>query len=174
LNREPRKILEIISEETRYEIIKLIISKGRYLTVAEIAEELSKDKKTVDKHLKILLEYKLIERKYLEDEKAYGYYVTSFTSYLINSINKAFETNVISSEMSKKDTKDTVKIVQRKIRLPSIHILGIIFIVLGFIIAYGSLINLIPQGNEVAKLLIFLFLVVIGIYLIYRGRTHGK
>jgi Bacterial regulatory protein, arsR family. len=96
LNKDPRKILEIISEETRFEILKILSSKGRYLTVAEISEMLLKDKKTIDKHLRIMLEYNLLERKYLETEKAYGYYITSFASYLLNSILRAFETNIVS------------------------------------------------------------------------------
>lgn len=173
MQRDPRKILEIISEETRYEILKLIISKGRYLTVAEIAENLLKDKKTIDKHLRILLEYKLIDRKYLENEKAYGYYVTSFTSYLLNSINKAFETNIVSSEFKRDEKQETVKIVRRKITISYSFVIGVIFILLGFLIGFGSRLYIIPPGNETAKLIALVIFTLIGIYMIVRNIKHG-
>lgn len=171
MKKDPRKILEIISEETRFEILKILSSKGRYLTVAEISEMLLKDKKTIDKHLRIMLEYNLLERKYLETEKAYGYYITSFASYLLNSILRAFETNIVSPSQYF-EGKEEIKLKKKRF-LNSYQLLGIFLIFIGFFISFGSRINLIPTGNEVAKFISLILFTLLGLYFIIQKRD-GK
>ncbi len=171
--KDARKILEIISEETRYEILKLLNSSARFLTVQEISEKISKDKKTIDKHLRILLENGLVERKYLENERAYGYSSTRFCNNLLYSIEKAMSLQEPIEMFEKKE--ETVKVVKRF--KGASFLVPIVMIFSALIIGYGHALGLFDKNFLVIeRLLIFLTLLSLGLtYLYYtlRGKRIG-
>lgn len=174
--RDTRKILEIISEETRYEIIKLLASSSRYLTVNEIAEKLSKDKKTIDKHLRILLEYDLVERKYLEDERAFGYFLTRYCSNLMMAIEKVSSMQkILELENISTKEQEEIKILKKRRGLRLLPFFLLIF--LAIIIGYGDKLGLysrvVEMSGVIAKtvgFLIFIFLAIIYVYYLYKKK----
>jgi len=165
MQKDPRKILEIISEETRFEILKLLSQSGRYLTVAEIAERTGKDKKAIDKHLRILMENDLIKREFLEEEKAYGYYLTDFSSFLLSSLEKIFSgREIIEIENTE---KEEVRVVRYDFKKIFKKYFGFMVILFGLFIGYGANIGILPRGNEPTKFLLMLLLVLIGIIYLF-------
>jgi DNA-binding transcriptional ArsR family regulator len=173
MQKDARKILEIISEETRYEILKLLSQSGRSLSVAEIAEKIGKDKKAVDKHLRILMENELVKREFLEEEKAYGYYLTDFASFLLSALEKIFSgREVIEFDEAKKEEAKEVKIVKFDFKRFMKSYFGFIIIFLGLFIGFGARIGVLPPGNEVTKLLLMILFILIGI--IYLVLTRKK
>ncbi len=160
--KDIRKILEIISEETRYEIINLLSSSSRFLTVTEISEKLSKDKKTIDKHLRILLEYELVERKYLEDERAYGYSLTKFCYNLLSSIEKAVSLQERLEVKEEKSLKIVSKFNWNNILVP------LILVSLAFIVGYGHLLGLFGENFLIIpRLLLFLTFIFLALFYLY-------
>lgn len=172
MGSDARKVLEIISEETRFEIIKLLVSSTRYLTVNEISDKLSKDKKTIDKHLRILLENGLVDRKYLEDERAYGYAPTKFCSYLIISIEKIFASQQASLEFIE-EQKSEVKIKKYsrlRIYLPFFALLAI-----ASLIFIAARLNPLPRESAIAAVTFIVMLILFAfLYLYYTLRKNVK
>jgi DNA-binding transcriptional ArsR family regulator len=171
MQKDARKILEIISEETRYEILKLLSQSGRSLSVAEIAERIGKDKKAVDKHLRVLMENELVKREFLEEEKAYGYYLTDFTSFLLSALEKIFSgREVIEFDEVKKEEVKEVKVVKFDFKKFMKSYFGFIMIFLGLFIGFGARIGALPPGNEVTKFLLMILFILIGIIYLFLTR----
>jgi len=168
LIRDTRKILEVLSEETRYEIIKLLSSSTRLLTVNDLSERLNKDKKTIDKHLRILLEHGLVERKYLEDERSYGYTLTRLCSNIMIALEKATSMETFEIETPHIQTGE-LKIKKSK----NFHgmILSSIFFILAIIIGYGDRIGFYPYNPDrtiiIAKTFGFIIFIILAIFFLY-------
>ena len=157
-----------MSEETRYDIIKLLSSSTRFLTINDIAERLNKDKKTIDKHVRILLENGLVERKYIEEERSYGYGITRLCSNLLIAIDKAISLEGSYELEIPLNTKKELTI-KKKFSIPNL-ILPVLFLILAIIIGYGDKLGLYGPTSysmTIARVLGFIVFIVLALFFLY-------
>jgi len=147
------------------------------LTINEISERLNKDKKTIDKHMRILLENGLVERRYIEDERSYGYSLTRFCSNLMMAIDKAITMQGSFELDIQANTKKEVQV--RKNRKTRNFILPIIFFGLAIITGYGDKIGLYASSSDastvIAKTLGFIVFIILALFFLYimiRGKMR--
>lgn len=164
-----REILEIISEETRFNILRILMKSETPLPVSKIAERVNKDKKTVDKHLKILMSVEMVDRD-LGPDNIYVYYVRPKASMLIEFLDKIInEGEIFKIDYNRLSEYDEIKIKQPKSRALNVMKYGptVVLVILGILVGYGSRIGLIAEGDRVIKFLGMLFFFLLA--LIYYG-----
>ncbi|MEM3833172.1 MAG: winged helix-turn-helix domain-containing protein [Thermoprotei archaeon] len=172
---DAQKLLEVLGEESRYKIIKLLLTSVEGLTVADIANRLNKDKRTIDKHLKLLLDTGLVERT-LKISDTYVYRATQKAAMLIELAEELARTQPTASSMNKSFKEQSLPIIKKQSRMISIVmpiIPSLIFLLIGILIGYGSIFGLVPQGYEGVKLLGMLFFILLSVitYIIMRRWT---
>lgn len=160
---DAQKLLEILGEESRYKIVKLLLTSVEGLTVADIANRLNKDKRTIDKHLKLLLDHGLVERT-LKISDTYIYKATQKAAMLIELAENLAKTQPLVPSISKDNEKIHTAIIKKqsyKIRLIISIIPSLIFLLIGILIGYGGSLGLIAPGYEWVKLLGMLFFILL-------------
>ncbi|MGC9068710.1 MAG: helix-turn-helix domain-containing protein [Thermoprotei archaeon] len=167
---DAQKLLEVLGEESRYKIVKLLLTSVEGLTVADIANRLNKDKRTIDKHLKLLLDSGLVERT-LKISDTYVYKATQKAAMLIELAEELAKTQPVPS-MNKSLESLSLPIIKKQshiIRVVSI-IPSLIFLLIGILIGYGSNFGLVSQGYEGIKLLGMLFFILLSVvtYIVIR------
>lgn len=166
---DAQKLLEILGEESRYKIVKLLLTSTNGLTVADIANRLNKDKRTIDKHLKLLLDAGLVERS-SQTSDIYTYYATQKAAMLIELAEKLVKMQPLTGQFTISTKEEPIKIVRKRFNKIYSLLPSIILIILGLLIGYGSRFGIITPGNEGVKLLGMVFFIILSIivYLIIR------
>ncbi len=164
-----QKLLETLGEESRYKIVKLLLTSVNGLTVADIANRLNKDKRTIDKHLKLLLDVELVERS-LQTGDTYIYRATQKAAMLIELAEKLARTQQVLSEQATSMKEQPVRIITNRFNRLYSLLPSIILLILGLLIGYGGRFGLVTPGNEWVKLLgmIFFIILSIAVYMIIR------
>lgn len=166
---DAQKLLEILGEESRYKIVKLLLTSTSGLTVADIANRLNKDKRTIDKHLKLLLDAGLVERS-SQISDTYTYYATQKAAMLIELAEKLAKAQPLTGQLTVSTKEEPIKIVKKRFSKVYSLLPSIILIAIGLLVGYGSRLGIVTPGNEWVKFLGMIFFIIMSIivYLIIR------
>ncbi len=156
---EAQKVLAVLSEESRWRIVRILMASSVALTLSEVAERVGRDKRTVDKHLKALMEVGLVERR-LGEENVYVYRATPTAVMIVEAVEKILAGAEPPPSPAVQGGGDKFVEVVSKSYGRIVHVLPSAFLLLlGVLVGYGDkLLGIGVPGSPGVRLLGMVFL----------------